>query len=324
MKIFLPTVFASILLSATLSSAAPIPLNGFAATVNGQVITTKEVDLYLAPTLALLRAKYPGRGKDYDKEFNTAQDDVLEKLIENKLVLSELDRRGADLPDHVIDGEVKRIITEIFNGNEAEFRKSLMESGMTMRGFKESQKEKILIQAFRAQQFNDVAPATPGEIEKHYKARRLKLRDRTKDKITYKKIFIRAVDGPTPEDQLALTEELATKLKGGDDFDAFAKKYSAGAFADKGGLWENQPRTDLSPGFAEVIFEAPENKIIGPLEATAGFTIVKVLSKDLGPYPPLSEVRERMQQEVKIEKRSERYKKWITTLKRNAMIKRLI
>ena len=56
----------------------------------------------------------------------------------------------------------------------------------------------------------------------------------------------------------------------------------------------------------------------------AGFTIVKVSKKSYGPSPPLSEVRERMRQEVEIEKRSARYKKWISGLKRNAMIERRI
>ena len=182
MNYYLPTVSA-LLLSAALSSATPVEITRIAATVNGTMITTKEVAFHMAPSASLLQAKYPRRGPQYTKEIKEAQDNVLDKLIENKIVLYELEDRGAALPDHVIDAEVRRIITEVFNGNEAEFRKSLKDSGMTMRSFKESQKEKILIQAFRAQQFNDVAPATPEEIAKHFAARRLKLRDRSKDKI---------------------------------------------------------------------------------------------------------------------------------------------
>lgn len=348
MNYYLPTVSA-IFLSAALSSAVPIEINGVAATVNSKVITKKEVSFHMAPAKSLLQAKYPRRGPQYTKELREAQDDVLEKLIENKIVLSELEDRGAALPDHVIQSEVRRIITEVFNGSETEFRNSLKDSGMTMRSFKESQKEKILIQAFRAQQFNDVAPATPEEISKHYSERRLKLRDRSKDKITYKKIFLFA---KTPErlkqeamnserkepptipqlmeaqkrldEQLALAEKLAADLKNGADFDALAAEHSDGAFAQEGGLWEDQPRIDLAPGFAEIIFDAPTDQIIGPLKDSAGFTIVKVLSKNYGPAPSLSEVRDRMQQEVKIEKRAARYNKWIDTLKRKAMIDRKI
>lgn len=315
-------------LSAVLPATGEVLLNGFAATVNGTVITRKEVAFQMAPIVGLIQAKYPRRGENFHKEMKAAQDDVLDRLIENKLVLSELGRRGAALPNQVIDAEVKRIVSEVFHGNEKEFRDSLKQSGMTMRGFKESQREKILVQAFRSQQFDDVAPATPEEISAHYKKRRLKLRDRSEDSISFQKIFILAVDparpGFTPEDQLNFAEQLSEQLKNGADFAELAKEHSAGAFADDGGLWEDEERIDLSPAFAEVIFDAAEDTIVGPLKDPAGFMIVKVTKKNFGPIPPLSEVRDRMRQEVEIEKRSARYKKWIETLKRNSMIDRRI
>lgn len=327
MKYYLPPVSA-LLLSAALSSAAPIEINGVAATVNSKVITKKEVNMYMAPAVDMLQAKYPRRGPAYTKELKKVQEGILDKLIESKIVLSELENRGAALPDHVIDAEVRRIVTENFNGNEAEFRKNLENNGMTMRSFKESQKEQILIQAFRAQQFNDVAPATPEEVSAHYAERRHKLRDRTKDRITYKKVFVLANDpakpGFTPENNLSFAEDLVKQLKNGADFDTIARKNSAGAFAEQGGLWEDQSRLDLAPSFAEIVFDAPNNEIIGPIKDPAGFIIVKVLDKTFGPSPSFSEVQDRMRQEVKIEKRSARYKKWIENLKRKAMIKRKI
>lgn len=310
------------------AAPAPIELNGIAAKVNGKVITKKEVGFHMAPIVGVLRAKYPRRGEAYEADFLKAKNSVLERLIENKIVLSELERRGAAIPDHVIDGEVKRIIGEMFNGNEKAFRESLAETGMNMQGFRESQKEKILIQAFRSQQFADVPPSTSEEISAHYKKRRKDLRDRSLDKISYQKIFILAIDPDlpvsTPELQLVFAEEIAKELRDGADFEEKAKEYSAGAFAADGGLWEDKERIDLSPAFAEVIFESEPDKIIGPLKDPAGFTIVKVIKKSYGPSPPLSEVRDRMRQEVEIEKRSVRYRKWIAVLMRSAMIERRI
>ncbi|NNM30224.1 MAG: hypothetical protein HKO57_11945, partial [Akkermansiaceae bacterium] len=239
-----------------------VEINGIAAKVNGKVITKKEVNFHLAPRLALLRAKYPRRGEAYLTELKKAQDAVLEGLIDNKIVLSELEGKGAQLPDHVIDVEVQRIIREVFNGNEANFRKSLQESGMTMRAFRESQREKFLVQAFRSQQFGDVSPATPAEIEAHYRSRRNDLRDRSKDTLVFQKIYIPAVDpnrpGANPDDNLAFAEAIANQLKNGADFAEHAKQHSADAFAEEGGMWPETSRVDLSPAFAEVLFEAPQ------------------------------------------------------------------
>ncbi|MDE0826225.1 MAG: SurA N-terminal domain-containing protein [Akkermansiaceae bacterium] len=319
---------AGIGLAFSAAQAAPVELNKIAAKVNGKLVTSKEIDFHMAPVMALLQAKYPRKGPNYEKEIKKARSGILDRLIENKIVVSELERKGAGIPEHVIDGEVKRIISELFNGSEKEFRKSLGESGMNMQGFRESQKEKILIQAFRASQFNDVPPATDAEVSVQYKKRRSDLRDRTQDKVTYRKIFIRAVDphrpGSTPGTQLLLAEGITKQLKADGDFAELAKEHSAGAFSDSGGLWENEERINLSPAFAEVIFESAPDTIIGPLKDPAGFIIITVIEKNLGPAPSRSKVADRMRQEVEIEKRSARFKKWMDTIKRSAMIERRV
>ena len=323
-----PLVALTMALSSALPSPGEVLLNGFAATVNGTVITRKEVAFHMAPVMGILQAKYPRKGAGFEKELREARTKILDRLIDNQIVLSELERKGAAIPDHVIDTEVKRIISELFNGNENEFRKSLKESGLNMQGFRESQKEKILIQWFRAQQFNDVPPATSSEISAHYSKRRSELRDRSLDKVTYRKIFIRAIDpddlDSTPESQLELAEGIAKEIRGGGDFAELAKAHSDGAFAEDGGLWEDEERINLSPAFAEVIFETKDGSVIGPLKDPAGFIIIRVIEKKFGPSPALSKVNDRMRQEVEIEKRSARYNKWMNIVKKSAMIERQI
>lgn len=325
---------ALIAVSAAFPAGAAIELNGIAAKVNGKAITTHEVRFHLAPTLGQLRTKYPRLGEQFVKAAKEAQSEVLEQLIKNKLVLSELEKLGAKLPDIVIDEEINRIIREVFNGNEEAFRDNLKKSGMTRRAFRESQREKILVQAFRQQQFKDVPPATDAEIKAHFEERRHELRDRSQDRITFRKIFIPALDrdnpAATPDEQLALAEKLATDVKNGTDFAETAMAHSAGAFAADGGLWEGDegmgvPRPDLEVGFGDIVFDTPEGEILGPLKDPQGFTIVQILKKTYGPAPPFDKkMKERMRSEVEIEKRAARYDEWIQLIKRSAMIKRNI
>jgi len=301
-------------------------VNGIAVKVNGKVITKKEVAFHMSPTVSLLRAKYPKPTDEFRREFEEAQESVLERLIDNKIVLSQVERSQASIPNHVLDDEVDRIIREVFHGSEKEFRDSLKESGMTMRSFRESQREKILVQAYRSQQFSGVAPPTSEEISAYYKKKRKDMRDRSKDTLTFQKIFIRASDpsrpGSTPDDQLEFAEGLAKQIRGGTDFSEIARQHSADAFSDQGGVWPETSRLDLSPAFAEVLFEAPLNAITGPLKDPYGFTIVKVTKKNFGPAPSFSKVKDRMRREVEIEKRAKQYNNWIKILKRNAMIDR--
>ncbi|MDP0492622.1 MAG: SurA N-terminal domain-containing protein [Verrucomicrobiota bacterium JB023] len=311
-------------------SAREFEITSIAAKVNGHAITKKEVDTQLAPMRELLKTRFPRQGAIYQRRLKEARDQILEQLINNEIVLSEIEGR-ASIPDYAIDEEIRRIVRENYNGKEAEFRNFLKETNQTMRSFRESQKEKILVQAYRSQQFGDIPPPTEAEIRAHYNQRKNDMRNRREDKVDFQKIFLIANDrldpNINPESQLALAERLVLELKGGADFADLAKKYSADAYASEGGLQKDVPRLDLNLAFGEVIFENSEvGEIVGPLKDPAGFTIVKVLKKDLGPAPPLSdkEVKERMKKEVQIEKRTERYDKWINGLKKNAMIERRI
>ena len=319
-------LFATTILITPLTTA-PVPLLKTAATVNGKMISTREVQQQLAPTIGMLMAKYPRRGEKFKKALTEAHKEVLDQLIEHKLVLSNLEEKKLQIPEYIVKQEVERFIRINFKGSQEEFRNYLKASSMTRREFEKSQQEKILVQSFKREQFKDVAPATDAEIRKRFGERAADLRDRTKDRITFRKIYIPAIDKDNPvatqEEQLTLAEKLAVQVKGGADFASIAKSHSSGAFADKGGLWEDTLRSDLEIGFADILFDTSEGSIVGPLKDRLGFTIVKVVKITQGALPAFdTEMRERMRTEVEIEKRSGRYDEWIKMLKRTAIIRR--
>jgi parvulin-like peptidyl-prolyl isomerase len=310
-------------------SAQEFAITSIAAKVNGHAITVKEVDTLLAPRREVLQTMFPRQGKMYQQRLAQERSQILEQLIDKELLLSEVKDLGGQIPDHIVEQEMERIIRENYDGKEAEFEKFLSETNLTRRSFREQQREQMLVQAYRSQQFGDIPPPTEQEIREQYQERKLALRNRVEDKIDFQKIFLRANDrfdpNITPENQLALAEKLTADLKAGADFTELAKKHSDGAFASEGGFWRETPRTDLSLSFGDALFEqSEEGDLVGPLKDPAGYTIVKILSIDYGPIPPLSdeEVYERMKNEVNIEKRSAKYERWIQTIKEHAMIER--
>jgi peptidyl-prolyl cis-trans isomerase SurA len=193
-----------------------------------------------------------------------------------------------------------------------------------MEGYREMTREKMVVSAMRAKQFSDAPPPLPNEVSKEYDEVKLSLRDITKDVISFQKIFIPASDPQnptsTPDNQLTIAEDLAKQLADGADFTEMAKKNSKDAFADKGGVQENIPRTDLSPEFAAIIFDASVGKLVGPLMDPQGFTIVKVTKIEYGPTPPLEKVRPMIEERVRKKKTSTQYERWIDSRRKSAMI----
>ena len=317
-------IFATAALS--LSSALPqaVEVNGIAAKVNGSVVTKNEVAFMLAPIYAQLATQYPRRGPEFEKQFNAARERTLQELIDRRIILDEFKQLGAIIRPVLIDSEIKRQIRELYNGNESKLREELKKSRLTMDRYREITREKMVVQSMRAQQFSDAPPPLPNEIQAEYQEISEDLRDVTQDKITFRKIFIPSSDPEsplaTPETQLALAEDIANKIKGGKSFEEMAETYSKDAFAEQGGLQQELPRTDLSPEFAAILFDSTEEKVVGPLLDPRGFTIVKVLSKNLGPTPPLANVYPMIEERVRKKKTSAKYERWIESRRKRAMI----
>lgn len=305
--------------------AGPVEVNGIAAKVNGRVITKNEVSFMLAPIYAKLATEFPRRGAQFEAKFKEARDGILQELIDRQIILDEFKQLGAFIKPNLIDEEIKRQMRELYNGDEVKFREELKRSRLTMEGYREMTREKIAVQSMRSQQFSDAPPPLPDEIQKEYNEVKASLRDVTKDVITFQKIFIPSSDSQdptvTPDSQLNLAEDLAKQLAEGKDFAELAKIHSKDAYAEDGGLQENVPRTDLSPEFAAIIFEAPVGKVAGPLMDPLGFTLVKPIKIELGPAPAMdSKVREMIEERVRRKKTSVQYDRWIESKRKRAMI----
>ncbi|MDX1680941.1 MAG: SurA N-terminal domain-containing protein [Akkermansiaceae bacterium] len=323
----LPALLAGILLCITgiqESSAEPMEINGIAAKVNGRVITKNEVSFMLAPIYRQLRAQYPRQGEEFKTKLMEARDKILDELIEREIIIDEYKQLGATIPDQVVENEIKRQINRLYNGDKEKFNEELRKSRMTMNGYRQMQKEKMIVQAMRSAQFDDAAPPLPNEIQNEYHSIKQELRDTSADRITFYKIFIPANDPLNPnstrESQLALAEDLVKDIKEGKDMAKLAKTHSKDAFAEQGGLQEDVPRMDLSAEFAAIIFDANEGDVIGPLSDETGFTIVKPVEIKLGPVPPLSEIRDIVEERVRTKKTSKQYEDWIQKRSERAMI----
>jgi peptidyl-prolyl cis-trans isomerase SurA len=325
-------LFPALVLAASLSAgpqinaqpAGPVEVNGIAAKVNGRVITKNQVSFMLAPVYAQLAAQFPRRGTEFERQFNEAKGKIIQELVDRQIILAEFKQLGASIKPHIIDQEIKRQMRELYNGDDAKFREELKRSRLTMEGYREMTREKMIVQAMRAQQFSDAPPPLPNEIQNEYNEAKSSLRDVSKDVITFRKIFIPASDpqnpSATPDTQLALAEDVCKQLGEGKKFEELARTYSKDAFAEQGGLQENVPRTDLSPEFAAIIFDAPVGKVVGPLMDPQGFTIVQPVTINFGPAPSLDEVREMIEERVRRKKTSAQYERWIASRRKRAMI----
>lgn len=313
------------------SSSGGGVVNRVAATVNGRPITASEVRARLGPYFRELMMLYPQQGPRFNSELVKAKKAVLSELIDRELVLSEFETKGYMLREDQIEGEINRRILTIFNGNRKEFLDNLRKSGMTYSEYRESVRKEITVASMRTSRYDRGIPPTPDEMRAEYNATRHEYRNIMNDSIMYDKIFLPAGDPDDPmvtaEDQYKLAVALKERIEKGEiSFADAAKQYSRDAQAENGGSWPKMRRSDLSVEFANVVFSAKPGRIIGPLLAPQGFTIVKIRSRQLAPAPPLSnpEVKRQVDDAVRRKQSEKRYREWVERLRERAVIRQYI
>ncbi len=331
MKTFttLTAVLAISLLTPALAPAAnakPRKVNGISAIANGRVVTINEVAFMLGPIRANLAMKHPRMGDTFKAELAKSKRKILDELINRQLIIHEFNDMGAQIPDHAIKAEIKRQIDRIYEGSDVKFREQLSKSNLSYTKFFKLTKDKLIGQAMRAQHFNDPTPATQAELMAEYNKNKSEMRDRSKDKIDFEKIYIPLTNSEdllaTPETQKEFAEELIKKVKKGADFAELAKKHSTDAYASKGGKRTDVKRTDLRPDVSFALFTEPLGTVIGPIQLDAGgYQIIRVIRKIDGPAPGLAKVKPMIEQAVQNKKSSVRFKRYLDRLRKKALIK---
>ncbi len=306
------------------SSQGPQLVNKIAAKVNGDVITLNELMIKVAPSQSVLMSRYPRRGATFQRQLEELKAGILDELIDRAIIFTEFKDRVRSFPDYQIENEVKRVIQNVYNGDEQLFKKYLKATNLTRDQFKEQQRKELLVQIVRAQQFGDVAVPKEDELREEYGRWSITNRDRAKDLGTYRRIYLHKSRGGGPFSQLKLAEDIVKKLKNGEDFNDLAKRYSNGSHAEQGGVWKDIPRTDLAMEFGTLLFETSGSEIMGPLEDQIGFNIVQVMERKLGPAKAFTEVREEIQRRVISDKKKSNYQKWMKKMRARAVIKKML
>lgn len=321
------------LLTVGVAPAAPkaAVVNRIAATVNGRPITSSEVRARLAPYFRELMLLYPRQGPRFNSELVAAKKAVLNDLIERELVLSDFSTKGFSIKEDQVEEEINRRILMQYNGNRSEFLDNLRKSGMNYTEYRDSVKKEITVSAMRGMRYERGIPPTPDEINEEYAATSAEYRDIMKDRISYSKIFIPAMDPDDPmmgpEERYKLAVALRADLeKGKISFADAARKYSRDMYAEEGGKWPSLQRNELAVEFANVVFAAQPGQLVGPLLDPAGFTIVKVHSRKLATAPALTEgdVKQKVDDAVRRKKSERRYRQWVDRLRDKAVIRTFI
>ena len=135
------------------------------AIVNNEVITQKDLDDFVNFTSMQLSSQYSG--EELDNKIKEMKEDLLDKLIEDKLISSEARRENIQIDKNRIKGKIDEIKSHY--SNTAEFQDSLQKQGMALVDLEKRIEEQLLMYAVVDAKVRSRVTVNPREVTDFYK-----------------------------------------------------------------------------------------------------------------------------------------------------------
>jgi peptidyl-prolyl cis-trans isomerase SurA len=219
-------------------------INGIAAIANDSVITIQNVRQASAQAIDLAQRTYYNDPQQFRKKSDEAVSDALELLLERQLILFEFKSAGGNLPDSIIDDEIKDRVRQKW-GDRATLIKNLQAQGMTYEAYRQQTREEIILNYMDRKNVREALLISPAKIERFYEQNlsRYKLGQQIKLRM----ITLNRTTGVSADEIKAVAMDIRSKITTGESFADLAASYSEGAQRKEGGLLGWVQESALSP-----------------------------------------------------------------------------
>ncbi|WP_153913565.1 peptidylprolyl isomerase SurA [Shewanella sp. TC10] len=270
------------------SIAAPVPLDSVAVQINEGIILESEISHMVTSVKA--NAEKAGQGLPSDNALRTQ---VIERLILTHLQLQMAERIGLSIGDLQLDQTIENIAKE--QGlTVSQMQQQIESEGMSFGQYREQLREEITIGEIQRIQVQRRIQVSPQEINNLVKM----IQEQGLKDVEFQvgHILIEVPSNPTSE-QLEASSKRANivleRLNSGEDFRRTAIASSSGPKALEGGIWDYMSINEMPTLFAEVVTDAKNGDVIGPIKSGSGFHIIKIMDARGLQTQEIKEVRSR-------------------------------
>ena len=246
-------------------------MDSIVAIVNDGVVLRSEVETQLGMIIANL-----------DKQgvqippVNTIREEVLERLIVQRLQLQRADRYGIRVSDEALNAAIANVAKNNDVSFE-EFPKILDKEGINYNDYRNELRQQITIEQLRQREVISRIAVSESELDNFL------VFQKDQDKLNYEydlshiliPVSSRAGDGEINNKQ-DLINELYEEIIDGKDFDDVAVEFSKGQQALSGGRLGWLKGEQLPDVFVRVASELKNGELSLPFETSSGFHLIKL------------------------------------------------
>lgn len=275
------------------------------ALVNSSVITQSDVKEAIEQyEKELASVKDSALRKKMKEEYNN---DVINKLINEKLFRSELEKQKITITDEDIDQSIKRLLNKR-QVTKQQLINQLSKEGHTFDEYKERLRQQLMNDKFLQQVIYPRIQISSYDLENYYQKNHKDFQGF--DQIRFLEIFLTEESVPAGTKLADLPMKIVTQLRKGASFSSMVKKYSRGAFANKGGDSGLLKTSEMRPELLSLLLRLKPNTISDPIGINNGIFIFKVIERKGQKTRPFNQVKELVRQKYiqeRIDDEMERY-----------------
>lgn len=304
----LGVLVAALLVCASASAAAPS--DRIVAVVNEDVITESDV---LSHMNALLQEAPLPKNEEEAAQMRRI---VLLRLLEERLILQEAKRMGVSVRSEDVARRIEQIRERL--GSQAEYEQMLRESGLSEEQLKQKVRQQLMSQQAIDEKIRSRLLVSPAEVAKV--AGVGVPGAKAGEEVLVQHIMIRAGEGRSPAEALALAAQLRERLRHGEPFEALARKHSEAPGADEGGSmgWVHQGQ--LMPELDAAVFSLQPNEYSEPIKTRLGFHLLKVLERRRLSEEEAAGSRRDIEQKIYQDKFANAMAAWLNELREKAYL----
>ncbi|MBO5939593.1 MAG: SurA N-terminal domain-containing protein [Kiritimatiellae bacterium] len=298
-------------------AATAAKLDGIAACVDSVAITIGDVMAEIRRNPDIAKRIVSGD----DSELKALYKAALDNLIERRLILKAAADKSVEIPEWVIDNQLREIVHNSFGGDMNRLQEEMAKSKMPMSDYRNTVREDILVRGMRQQMIEQFVTASPAMMKKEYAEHPERYRQDAK--VTVRVILLKpGKEGDGVPSLSTRWEQIGEELAMGQTFSDLAIKYSADSHAKDGGLWKDvNPAEAFRPEIAEAISSLDVGRVSRMINLDGWGFIVKKESETKARQMSFAEAYDDIAANVKEAAAKKAYDEWIARLKENAFVK---
>lgn len=286
---------------------ADTPLNSIAAVINGEMITSFDLQTEMTPEL--LRMGLDPRKKENSERVKAVSRKILDAMINNIILTQEAERLHMGASDSDIENE----ITQFMEHNRltpAELQQQLQVQGLTEKAFRAKIRSSILRRRLLSTMVGRKVVVTKDEVAAYYAEHK----DTFKSNQSVR--FAVLMYPPTAD-----AEKTAARIKSGAlRFDKAVREFSVGPKRNEGGDLGEMPWSSLDPAWRDRLAALAPGEVSDIFEANGLKTQVKLTELIDGEGQSLDEAYAQIEAILREPKLQQRFEEYTSQLRKRAMI----